>query len=1329
MTTTILSLQTVTTAPQSVGVSEGTNLLLPPSRVIDRLGNFPDDVWDLRPHSHLVRLMSVLLGDAGAGQLNKRFFVSRLSDVLAGSGFFDLDGFYGALFGFQRTQGEEINLNPYTGLATVKQWIQAYAADSSYRSRLFQFAKAINFGGTPIGLELVAEAMLGVDVDLYEGWVDDDHASIPTFPMVFLTRHTPRNMFLLRPKKQISAADGYNLRRVVNTLKPADTFLNIDFVGADIHNQVPIGGIVASSEHWEIVQYRFDRALGKFAEILKPPFSGHQGESWSYATALATVSASTEELITLPSPSTEVEISTVGYGDPYAGFPLTFGVFVAAEAMLDFHVGYGETYGGIFMSREIPVTSQGVLDIFVGYGQVYGGISTRVLTVAPPVPGGGGGTVQVLQIENLPIQRWGFFDSSYLDYPANNALISPRNVLAARAVSDGVLVAHPYSSDRVTTTASLSPVYADGYPLSDLASLLGTSAVERPPGQSFWVTPQRKADSPFSEVIEAQYIGPEMVNRYAFEVAHYPQKIEGQYLDPTGKWVTLFTYEITDSNPSYIAPVDVRDEHPDHPSNAPGHWVSYEGRIPPTMISAFRLRLTRIPGTAPVDFDGKDRSYSLAVRNFDLGYEVLTLADAVVPGIDNTFVPAQTSPTTPLATIKDVLGNPVQFFLETFPAHGALDQLNFWVSEPQPVGDAIVALYIDTRDSTGAPQVIDRFLLDPLFPGSSVNLYWSNSVVPPSGLSFYDSLAWTPVPRSFGVQKGWLYLPPTRASYWKFEFTNLVAQPYEAMFEFARTPRRFPPAVAGQIPPTDGPGQSTDVIDPGLQVQSSVAESFDANAVYLDGLLAQVARTSKDIPLTPPTTTLFADTPQGRTATRDQSWLYGFIPWANGSQASRFDRVGIHAYDTTEVAHREKVAFFVGMGSISAYRINYEIDDDTEVFIEHFYDQLGIATDTWNFGPGLHSDDGPVPMQATSTPIRSFHPIRAIQFATIQSDPIQLLPDDSFSDPTLASWSAYGDASLTYDQTTRSVIIRRHPATMTHQLSDAHSPVNTLVHPTFDYRTQTVPITPPITPGGIQSGVVVPSQRGRIYAAARIFFDSDLSAPVKLQIVDANNEVLAEEVVTGNRGQMVETYIGHTLGDSALVPPPGTPPTWPQFGPRGLIRPPVTPLLTDTPLVRTGASAGTQSGSGTLADDSRIKVRVIQDTLTTDSWRLGALSLFDDGILWEFSIDGGSSFFPALQIRNNAEGVLSFPSGATMNSLVWKATAYQKNRSVSALKIRPLYSGVVSARTNAVQRGPNYSTWDHFYTTDGDPEFNDWTLPIPKQWFLAYKPYPILQTA
>jgi len=421
--TGLIPLQSDPAGPLVSGVDRATNMLLPDAPTMQQLRNFPEDLYDLRSTSHLVRLMKVLLGDAGAGQLRKRTLVTRLEANLSGANFFDLDRFYGAVFGALRQPSEALAINPMDQTATPDEWDSLRAADASYRERIAELAKAIAMGGTVPGLQQVAEALVQAPVDIYESWQlldsygslvlapantwDDVESLWPTWDSfapsdtwnrvegtieVGRTNTLTRSEIVIRPRKDYSssperasdyARDENALVRVLQRLRPAGTIVTVDPSLGVPHVPQPISGLQADSEYWQItpkvqpkgflqggieavyplsaIQAAAGTDPASRRVVPRPPFSGSQGISWSYN---AQISATTS--YTFPASN------ALDFADPQDGTPS-------------------------------PSTD-----------------------------------------DQLVVYR----DGTEIRYTAKKGTLGAQQALASSVVSDGTLVAHPYTGDR-----------------------------------------------------------------------------------------------------------------------------------------------------------------------------------------------------------------------------------------------------------------------------------------------------------------------------------------------------------------------------------------------------------------------------------------------------------------------------------------------------------------------------------------------------------------------------------------------------------------------------------------------------------------------------------------------------------------------------------------------------------------------------------------------------------------------------------------------------------------------------------------------------------------
>lgn len=1199
MAAEIVALQSAEEVPQSTAVASGTNLLLPATRAASRFDHFPEEVYDLSAESHLARFLKVLLGDAGAGQTRKRLLISRLQQTLQGTHFYDLDRFYGALFGVRRSVAEILDLDPYTQTATTEVWTRQHAKDASYRSRVTQFARALGHGATPTGMELVAEALLAVDCEVYEAYVQADSSyqthgeieaqyatyadmegvSYGTLEGVGLGRLAgdARREFVVRPKRMITQGEAYDLTKVLNRLKPADARFVIDTTGVEAYDEVPVRGLLADSNFWEVIPQVVPRpglVVSPYqvesvhpVEQPRPPFTSYQGEAWSYVGDVIGVSA-----------------------------------YVGDEVM--------------------------------------------------------------------PPQRVVQADGSYLDYPAHQALLPRRHILAGRSVSDGVLVSHPYWSQSSATSPDLAPLYTDRVPLDRLSDLLASSplleALPQNPAERFWSTPHRLKTDPTPERLEIRLAAERLVNHISLDVPRFPHDLMVEaWLPSSASWEVVARQSVLTSVPQYLPPQRRVPGHPQH--SHPGHWQALDLKIAPVTTSRLRITQVRNGGEAPVEVVGREVAYSLGVRSLDPGYRVYGLAD----------IPSDVRGGEVIGSTVDPVGSTVDFVLHQENAADLLQDGLCWKSEPQPVAYAVVNLYLDVRDAATDAQIIERFYLDPSHSGAHLTIYWTAQVGEPSD-TWYEQATWTPIPRDYSLQKGFIHIPPTRARHFKFEFTSLTPEPFESFLPLVRKVRLFPRALVRTL----ATGISDEAMPPGLTSAMSLASTDLRYGDALDSL-SEVASQSQAYDATE---ALYAISPVVGAEASARSWAYGFQPWHQGDAAPRFLTTQVHQYETVELKHITRVGFFVGLYDIKAFSVNPGADDDTPVYVDNFHDFRQITPGfTWTFNPNALTTELAVTAVATSKVYSSRHNVRAVQFATQQSDPEQLVPDDDFRDPALGStdwhddesWHKVGDGILVYSSVDHSVVLVRYSEPLLRpQTIETKGLALPVVHPTFATRSVAYVDSSSTAgqTGGIESPLLGASATGRAYAAVRLTFLTNVSAdaPMRLQVVDgATRAVLSEQTFFGTAGETTERVLPHNL---------------------------------------TGSDP--------------IRVRLVQQGVSDDQVKIDTLSLFDEGILWEFSVNGGSTWVPAIGVRNNANGIVTFPEPG--NQLVWRATGMRQRMAINAIKIRPQYVGAHNARDLGVQRGPNVSTYDADVPIQDDPMFTDWTKPVPRYWFSAYKRFPKL---
>lgn len=301
----ILDFQTPTGSPAPAGTATATGLITPDMVLAQRLKNFPDSIYNLSPTSVLTHFMQALLGDSGVGQIRKRQLITQLQSAVTSTHFYDLDTFYGALFGAIRGPSGTLPVNPstgntvspYTDLATPDAWDEILAIDAQFRERVIALAKAITLGGTVPGLRALAEAITASRCQIFEVWrLIDGQGPQSSTTFTWSTEQTTyptwaafvpgtlwqtvtgtsaqetygglginaRSEVIISPAQtypstpagqQQQNSDMYGIASVVEVLKPANVLVSVEMGGALVNTPVVISAIWADSENAELVAY------------------------------------------------------------------------------------------------------------------------------------------------------------------------------------------------------------------------------------------------------------------------------------------------------------------------------------------------------------------------------------------------------------------------------------------------------------------------------------------------------------------------------------------------------------------------------------------------------------------------------------------------------------------------------------------------------------------------------------------------------------------------------------------------------------------------------------------------------------------------------------------------------------------------------------------------------------------------------------------------------------------------------------------------------------------------------------------------------------------
>jgi hypothetical protein len=303
----------------------------------------------------------------------------------------------------------------------------------------------------------------------------------------------------------------------------------------------------------------------------------------------------------------------------------------------------------------------------------------------------------------------------------------------------------------------------------------------------FWASDE--AFAPSFETLTIDFGVPRPLNFLDFEIGQKPIDFTFEYWNGS-TWVPL----------NYSSEFQPKESISYLPS-LNNTWAYIENHFDLATTQFVRITFTRREETFPF-IDSDPIAWSIDVRNLHAAHVIVKAEDFVVDaGID-------------------ILGNTYRTDLVSFEPTIASGQANYWQSQPNPVPDAVEALYFDLRQGTQTGTmtyldtadflgdyntrgmadmeiyrpnsvVVDEVYIDPVTFGPTMHIYYSNDDTPE-----WDDKLWIPIPRHFVLKRGFHTFPsPVACRYIKLEFSNLVPTPYQQL-EYPHTPeityRRFP---------------------------------------------------------------------------------------------------------------------------------------------------------------------------------------------------------------------------------------------------------------------------------------------------------------------------------------------------------------------------------------------------------------------------------------------------------------------------------------------------------------------------------------------------------
>lgn len=197
--------------------------------------------------------------------------------------------------------------------------------------------------------------------------------------------------------------------------------------------------------------------------------------------------------------------------------------------------------------------------------------------------------------------------------------------------------------------------------------------------------------------------------------------------------------------------------------------------------------------------------------------------------------------------------------------------------------------------------------------------------------NFYEDIEWTPITRDYKLRQGELQFYPTKAKFFKFEFTNLTPQPYEVYSPVRRNVKVYASDVekASSVLRQHSASEARSV---GLDVETNMGSYF----VHADSI-RYAARQSTGMDVSP-VEAIYAKSAREKERLDSMGSMYTYHPWHPSSQTPRIQATRKHYYEKVEVSQFQRIAYFVGLSQLLMYRLDYHVDDDTPEYVENFGD-------------------------------------------------------------------------------------------------------------------------------------------------------------------------------------------------------------------------------------------------------------------------------------------------------------------------------------------------------------------------------------------------------
>lgn len=243
------------------------------------LQHFDEEVYDLSPRTHLYKLIYALAGETGAGDVLKQSLISRANQDIETTWFKDIDRLFSDILDLPRLPEESYDIDPQKDVLTQEELDEIMVKDAWYRARLKDLLQGLQTGGTVEGFKHIVRAVTSSDCDIYETYRYRDR-----FDSVGrLATLSDREVVIAPYKQETTEREKHVLLRVLDRLKPVDSFVTVSPEGLPVHKILDIKNVASDSSYFEITKKVINNV--DMSSIPPPEYLAEElfkGQKWLY---------------------------------------------------------------------------------------------------------------------------------------------------------------------------------------------------------------------------------------------------------------------------------------------------------------------------------------------------------------------------------------------------------------------------------------------------------------------------------------------------------------------------------------------------------------------------------------------------------------------------------------------------------------------------------------------------------------------------------------------------------------------------------------------------------------------------------------------------------------------------------------------------------------------------------------------------------------------------------------------------------------------------------------------------------------------------------------